>query len=143
MHTIAIRLHPGDDLKRSLIRYCTQNKISAAFILSCVGSLTHATIRFANQAVSETLSEKLEIITLSGTLSQHGAHLHIAVSDCTGKVTGGHLMENTYIYTTGEIVLGVLPATSFKRELDQDTGYQELAIFNNNDLKTNRAPLKK
>ncbi|NEQ53523.1 MAG: DNA-binding protein [Leptolyngbya sp. SIO3F4] len=49
MDVIAIRLNPGEDLKQSLLRCCIDKKIDAAYMLSCVGSLRQAAIRFANQ----------------------------------------------------------------------------------------------
>ena len=49
MDAIAIRLKPGEDLKQSLLRYCIDQKIDAAYMLSCVGSFRQAVIRFANR----------------------------------------------------------------------------------------------
>ena len=128
MDAIAIRLNPGEDLKQSLLRYCIDQKIDAAYMLSCVGSLRRAAIRFANQPEEKVLEQPLEIVSLEGTLSQHGAHLHIAISDSEGQVVGGHLMDGSNIYTTAEIVLGIVPNTVFKREIDPLTGYRELTI---------------
>ena len=128
MDVIAIRLKPGEDLKQSLLRYCIDRKIDAAYMLSCVGSLRQATIRFANQLEGTVFEQPLEIVSLEGTLSQQGVHLHIAVSDSEGQVIGGHLMDGSNIYTTAEIVLGVVPNTIFKREIDPLTGYRELTI---------------
>ncbi|MDV3352176.1 DNA-binding protein [Leptothoe sp. LEGE 181152] len=125
---IAIRLKPGEDLKPSLLRYCIDQKIDAAYMLSCVGSLRKAAIRFANQPEGTVFKQPLEIVSLEGTLSQHGAHLHIVVSDSEGQVIGGHLMDGSNIYTTAEIVLGIVPDAIFKREIDPLTGYIELTI---------------
>ncbi|MFG6093728.1 PPC domain-containing DNA-binding protein [Leptothoe sp. ISB3NOV94-8A] len=125
---IAIRLKPGEDLKQSLLRYCIDQKIDAAYMLSCVGSLRKAAIRFANQPEGTVFKQPLEIVSLEGTLSQHGAHLHIVVSDSEGHVIGGHLMDGSNIYTTAEIVLGIVPNTIFKREIDPLAGYRELTI---------------
>ncbi|MEL7144483.1 MAG: PPC domain-containing DNA-binding protein [Cyanobacteria bacterium J06643_4] len=126
---IAIRIRPGEDLKQSLLRYCIDQKIEAAYMLSCVGSLRQAAIRFANQPEGTVFEQPLEIVSLEGTLSQHGVHLHIAVSDSKGQVIGGHLMDGSTIYTTAEIVLGIMPDTIFKREIDPLTGYRELTII--------------
>ena len=125
---IAIRLKPGEDLKQSLLRYCIDQKIDAAYMLSCVGSLRQAAIRFANQPEGTVFEQSLEIVSLEGTLSQQGVHLHIAVSDSEGQVIGGHLMDGSNIYTTAEIVFGIVPNTIFKREIDPLTGYRELTI---------------
>ena len=89
----AVRLSPGEDLKQSLLKYCIDQTIDAAYLLSCVGSLRRAAIRFANRPEATVFEQALEIIALAGTLSQHGVHLHIAVSDGEGQVIGGHLIE--------------------------------------------------
>lgn len=128
MDIIAIRLKPEEDLKKTLLRYCIDQKIDAAYMLSCVGSLRQATIRFANQSEGTVLEQPLEIVSLEGTLSQQGVHLHIAVSDSEGQVIGGHLMDGSNIYTTAEIAFGIVPNTIFKREIDPLTGYKELTI---------------
>ena len=128
MEVIAIRLNPGEDLKQALLKYCIYHKVDAAYMLSCVGSLRQAAIRFANQPKETIIDQALEIISLAGTLSQHGIHLHIAVSDSEGQVIGGHLMDGSTIYTTAEIVMGIVPNSIFKREIDPLTGYKELKI---------------
>ena len=128
MDVIAIRLKPGEDLKQSLLRYCIDQEIDAAYMLSCVGSLRQAAIRFANQPEGTGFEQPLEIVSLEGTLSQYGIHLHIVVSDSEGQVIGGHLMDGSTIYTTAEIVLGIVLNTIFKREIDPLTGYRELTI---------------
>ncbi|MGZ5780687.1 MAG: PPC domain-containing DNA-binding protein [Burkholderiaceae bacterium] len=104
MEVVAFRLSPGVDLKQSLSDYCVEHKIDAACVISCVGSLRCARIRFADRAGSTAFEEKLEIVSLVGTLSQYGCHLHIAVSDGEGRVSGGHLMPDSHIYTTAEVV---------------------------------------
>ena len=45
--TYSIRLKPGEDLKESLIQLAKEKKLSAPFILTCCGSVSSATIRFA------------------------------------------------------------------------------------------------
>ncbi|MEM9219645.1 MAG: PPC domain-containing DNA-binding protein [Cyanobacteria bacterium P01_F01_bin.150] len=128
MDVIAIRLKPGEDLKQSLLKYCIDQKIDAAYMLSCVGSLRQVVIRFANQPEGRGFEQPLEILSLEGTLSQYGVHLHIAISDSEGQVIGGHLMNGSHIRTTAEIVLGLVPNAIFKREMDSLTGYRELTI---------------
>lgn len=128
MKTFAIRLKPCEDLKKSLSRFVEQNNIQAGFILTTVGSLQQATLRFANQDNSHVFKEKFEIVSLVGTLSIHGLHLHISLSDKTGKTIGGHLVDGCIIYTTAEIVIGSTEDLIFLRTVDKMTGYRELEI---------------
>lgn len=100
-------------------------------MMSCVGSLQCANIRYADCAQGTVIEGKLEILSLAGTLSRQGCHLHISVSDAQGHVVGGHLMPGSIIYTTAEIVLGILPEITFNREIDVKTGYKELKIVAN------------
>jgi len=125
---LAIRLKPGQDLKKELDHLVNNKKIDAAFVITCVGSLTKAVLRLANQPDTTEFEGKFEIVSLTGTLSRHGSHYHISLSDGTGKTIGGHLWEGCTIYTTAEIVLGVLPDTVFAREIDPQTTYDELVI---------------
>lgn len=111
-----------------LIAYTQSNKIKAGCMLTCVGSLKQICLRLANQPRSETYVDKFEIIALSGTLSQDGVHLHLAVADGFGKMTGGHLMDGNLIYTTAEIVMGEIEDVIFERRLDERTSYNELVI---------------
>jgi predicted DNA-binding protein with PD1-like motif len=39
------------------------------------------------------------------------------------------LLEGCRIYTTAELVIGVLPALVYTREPDLQTGYNELTIY--------------
>ncbi|MDZ7401889.1 MAG: DNA-binding protein [candidate division KSB1 bacterium] len=126
---LAIRLAPFQDLRKSLDSLVNLHQIEAGCILSCAGSLRQAAIRFANQDEATFLNEKFEIVSLSGTLSKNGSHLHIAISDSTGKTIGGHLMEGCLIYTTAEIMIGILPELKFVREHDPKSGYRELVIY--------------
>ncbi|MCY7349783.1 MAG: DNA-binding protein [Cytophagaceae bacterium] len=129
MTAIALRLGPGQDLKASLDAFVKRQNLAAVCILTCVGSLTKVPLRYANQPEAEVLTGHFEIVSMTGTLSAlSGSHLHLSVSDSTGRAIGGHLLEGSVVYTTAEIVLGVLPAYQFAREPDPKTGYRELVI---------------
>jgi len=43
----SLRLKPGEELYSSLLKYKRENDLQAAFIMTCCGSLTKATIRLA------------------------------------------------------------------------------------------------
>ncbi|HEY9049808.1 MAG TPA: PPC domain-containing DNA-binding protein [Ohtaekwangia sp.] len=123
-----IRLRPHEDLKKSLVAWAVQHNIKAAVIVTCVGSLEQYTLRFANQQNGISRTGHFEIVSLTGTLSNESAHLHLAVSDSTGQTTGGHLLDNNLIYTTAEIAIAELPDLEFDRETDSTYGYKELAV---------------
>jgi len=131
MKVFAIRLKPNTDLRESLKIFINSNNIKAGFILTAVGSLKQAKIRFADQTTSKVFNDKFEIVSLVGTLSTSGIHLHIAISDRDGKTIGGHLNDGCIIYTTSEIVIGESENFTFIRTTDEQTGFKELEIIPN------------
>jgi predicted DNA-binding protein with PD1-like motif len=128
MKVVPLRLKPGDDLRRVLEAWMGQQQEQAGCVISAVGSLSLAQLRFAGAAEATTISGDLEILSLAGTLSADGAHLHITIADSTGSVIGGHLCHGSLVRTTAELVLGLLPQWRFRRGLDPATGCAELRI---------------
>jgi len=124
----AIRLVPGDDLYFALDQFTKERGITAAAVLTCVGSLAKINIRLAGRKSSTCLEQKMEIIALSGTLSNDGCHVHISLADSDGRTIGGHLMAESIVHTTAEIVIIELSGTTFRRAVDPATGYRELVI---------------
>ena len=128
---IAFRLQKGDDLYQKLKLH-----MSAA-IVTCVGSLQVCRIRLAgaqpDQQNFQVINGPLEIVSLVGTISPDGIHVHISVSDSTGHVWGGHLTEGSIVDTTAEIVLLDFSSLTqgkqkFARLPDPQTGFRELSI---------------
>jgi predicted DNA-binding protein with PD1-like motif len=128
VRTYAIRLKPGEDLRGALEAFVRERHLRAAFVQTCVGSLNTVTIRFANQPNETLLTGPFEIVSLVGTFSVDGPHLHISVSDAQGKTLGGHLAAGSSIYTTAEVVIGEIAGTTFKRETDPVTTWKELVV---------------
>ena len=124
----AFRLKPGEDLKTAIENFAKAAKVKAGWIATCVGSLTEYNIRFANQEKPYSDKGHFEIISLVGTVSVNGLHLHISLADSTGKTIGGHLMEGCTIYTTAEIVIGVSGSLEFVRVKDGTTPWAELQV---------------
>jgi predicted DNA-binding protein with PD1-like motif len=123
-----LRLHPGDDLRGALDAALAARSCAAGFVLSGIGSLGAARLRYAGIETPATLLGDLEILTLAGTLSPTGSHLHMSVSDSEGRVRGGHVAPGCIVRTTAELLVAWLPAWRFTRELDPATGFAELTI---------------
>jgi predicted DNA-binding protein with PD1-like motif len=126
--THAFRLKPGDDLRNEIEAYVKTANIKAGWISTCVGSLTAYNIRFANQPEGSKGTGHFEIVSLVGTLSVTGLHIHISLSDSTGKTTGGHLLDSNIVYTTAEIIIQEDDDFVFTREKDGSTPWEELQI---------------
>jgi predicted DNA-binding protein with PD1-like motif len=128
MTVVPLRLQPGDDLRLALEAWMDAQQEQAGCVISAVGSLSLAQLRLAGATQATAIHGELEILSLSGTLSPDGVHLHIAISGSSGTVIGGHLCAGSLVRTTAELVIGLLPDWQFRRELDPATGYPELRI---------------
>lgn len=102
--------------------------IGAAIVLQGIGSLCAARLRFAGLAQASELSGDMEILTLAGSLSADGAHLHMSVSNAQGQLIGGHVDYGCTVRTTAEILVALLPAHAFSRTPDAVSGFKELVI---------------
>ncbi len=122
------RLKKGMDLKAEIENYAIENKISGV-ILCCVGCLDKVVIRLAGGVKILEKEEKFEIVSITGTLSPDGVHIHIAVSDEEGNTIGGHLKDGCIVDTTAEICIEEFENIKFKREFDESTGYGELVVM--------------
>jgi len=131
MQTFTFRLKPGQDLFNEIEAVAAEKNIEAGCVLSAVGSLTHATLRLANRDYYSEYDGHFEIVSMTGTVSIHGSHLHISISDGDGKTIGGHLVPGCKIYTTAEIVLVIFDDVVYKREFAEDSGYEELVVKKN------------
>ena len=129
MQNYTFRLKSGQDLFDSIQAFVMEKHIEAGCILSGVGSLTHAMLRLANREYSSEYEGHFEIVSITGTVSIHGSHLHISISDEDGKTLGGHFESGCKIYTTAEIVIAVFMDVIYKREFAEDSGYAELTIY--------------
>jgi predicted DNA-binding protein with PD1-like motif len=121
-----LRLLPGGDLRMSVERYLHLHQLEAAWMVTAAGSLTAYRIRMANRNKAANGFGFFEILSVTGTLSIYGVHLHICIADAEGNAIGGHLMEGCIIYTTAELVLESSDILKFTRE--QDGAYKELKI---------------
>jgi len=129
IQTYTFRLKPGQDLFKEIKTFVDEKGIEAGNILTCVGSLTKATLRLANSlSYYNTFEGPFEIVSLTGTVSTHGSHLHISISNGKGPTIGGHLGEGCLIFTTAEIVIIEFPEIVYKREYCEISGHAELVI---------------
>jgi predicted DNA-binding protein with PD1-like motif len=132
MRAHAFRLTPGADLKAELARLTEALGLRAGFILTCVGSLSHARLRMPGAAdeteVYRTFEGPMEIVSLTGTLLPDGLHVHISLSGADGACVGGHLAHGSIVHTTAELVIGELTDAEFRRRPNPATGYAELSV---------------
>jgi uncharacterized protein len=128
MQAYPLRLSPGDDLRGALEDLLRQHEWPAAFVIQGIGSLGVAQLRYAGKEEPAELRDDLEILTLAGSISPDGAHLHMTVADPQGRVFGGHVARGCVVRTTAEILLALLPEHRFSREYDSGSGFAELVV---------------
>lgn len=121
-----LRLLPGDDVRGTLAAWCNERQVEAAAIVSAVGSVSCALLRYGGRSEGTRTEGDLEVCMLSGTLSRYGMHVHLAIADAQGAMVGGHLLEGTLVRTTLEIVVQEIGGVRLLRRLDERTGFSEL-----------------
>jgi predicted DNA-binding protein with PD1-like motif len=129
MQNYTFRLKPAQDLFDAIQGFAMEKQVEAGCILSGVGSLTHATLRLANRSFLSEYDGHFEIVSITGTVSMHGSHLHISISNGDGNTIGGHLDSGCKIYTTAEVVIAVFDDVVYRREFAEDSGYKELVVY--------------
>lgn len=128
MEILATRFVPGSDLKASLRAWTRSQQVTAGFVLTAVGSLREACLRLAGRDEGQTLTGPFEIVSLVGTVSPDGLHLHLAIADAEGQVRGGHLLDGCVVGTTAEIAIARSSDLILRRTFDPQTGYKELTV---------------
>jgi predicted DNA-binding protein with PD1-like motif len=116
------------DLRGELERLAQEDRRCCGFIVCGIGSLESPVLRFADQARGVVLAGPQEVISLAGSISPDGAHLHLLVADREGRSVGGHLCHGSRVRTTMELLLARTAGWQLGRERDAATGHLELTI---------------
>jgi predicted DNA-binding protein with PD1-like motif len=115
--TYVIAFRPDDDAVAGLNEFARDHKVSCAHF-AAIGAFSRATLAwydFAGKTYREIrVDEPVEVVSCIGdvALDQDDVpivHMHCAVSNHTGKVTGGHLLE-ARVSATLEVFLTQEPA---------------------------------
>ena len=122
------RLKKGQDLKKEIINFVNENNIEAGIVKCGVGCVYEAKFRLADGESVMHKQDNYEIVSLMGTVSKNGCHIHISLGDKDGNVIGGHLVDGCLVNTTAEVCIEELNEYKFTREFDDNTGYKELVI---------------
>lgn len=107
---------------------CIIVSASAGAVVSGVGCVSRWRLRDATGVRVRSGEEDVEIVSLMGTVSEYGCHLHASFSREDLSAFGGHLLPGCTVNTTAEIVLAEIGSCVFTRRPDSETGYEELEI---------------
>ncbi|QJW85700.1 DNA-binding protein [Ramlibacter terrae] len=124
MRELVLRLSPGADLRRAIEAQCREALPEGGFVLGGIGSLQDPVLRLADRDDATTWPGPFEILTLTGTVTPEGAHLHASIASATGQVFGGHVVEGNLVRTAAEVLVVGLAQWRLARELDAGTGYR-------------------
>lgn len=122
------RLCHDSDLLESINKYCDQNNIRVGYV-SVLGALKKANLGFYDQQERKyyniPVDKNLEIVNCYGNISvkddEPFAHIHLVVSDNTGKTYAGHTMPGCIVFA-GEIYIHQVQGQDLKRKYDEVTG---------------------
>ena len=128
MQPLPLKLAPGSDLRLSLEELAQRDGISG-FVLGVVGNLTKASFQCPGQAEPTVLEGDLEVITLNGTFSPEGVHLHLSLSDGACQVWGGHLEPGTIVQKGVDLLIGVLEQRDVSPARQTSTPRIEIAVL--------------
>ncbi len=129
------RLKKGQDLKKEIIKFAEENNINAGIIKCAVGCVYEARFRLVGAEGFYEAKEDFEIVSVTGTVSKNGCHIHISLSDKEGKTVGGHLTDGCLINTTCEVCIESFDNYYFDRVFDDSTGYKELIVKKIEEIK--------
>lgn len=107
MRAKPVHLEAGADLRSSL-EAIAQRENAVGFVLSVVGNMSQASFACPGGEGPTVLQGELEIITLQGTVSPQGVHLHLSFSDAACQVWGGHLEQGSHVLRGADLLLGFL-----------------------------------
>ena len=130
MRALPLKLGPGSDLRRSLEQLAIEQN-AAGFVLGVVGNLSQAAFQCPGRPQPSVLQGDLEIITLNGTVSPQGVHLHLSLSDGDCQVWGGHLEHGTLVLKGADLLVGFLTEPGPPVERQRCGGHSRNGWFRN------------
>ena len=110
------RLKKGQDLKKEIINFVNKQDIEAGIVKCGVGCVYEAKFRLADGESIMHKKDNYEIVSLMGTVSKNGCHIHISLAGQDGCVIGGHLVDGCLVNTTAEISIEELTDYKFTRK---------------------------
>jgi hypothetical protein len=128
------RLFEGEDLAEAIKKRVEESGIKAGFFL-LIGSLEDAALGYYKSGQYKTihLDGPLEIASCMGNiaLDEKGEliiHAHMVVSNEKGEAFGGHLMKDSHVGATAELVIVEAEGVNLQRALDEKTGLKLLKL---------------
>lgn len=125
--TYMLVFEPGEEFTATLLEFARAQNIQGAHF-TALGAFQNSLLAFfdpnSNEYVEYAVDQQMEVASLTGNISMMDGdwkiHAHAVLSDLTGSVRAGHLVEG-YVRPTLELALAV-GVEALKRKLDPGTG---------------------
>jgi hypothetical protein len=121
------RLFEGEDLIEAIKNRAEESGVKAGVFL-LIGALKEVVLGYYRAARYESirLEGPLEIASCIGNIavdekSEVVIHAHLVVSNEKGEAFGGHLMKNSYVGVTAELVIIEAVGVTLQKILDEKT----------------------
>ncbi|MGB9714356.1 MAG: PPC domain-containing DNA-binding protein [Candidatus Bathyarchaeales archaeon] len=128
------RLFEDEDLVEAIRERAEKNGVNAG-ILFVIGTLKDAVLGYYLKGEYKyiRLDEPLEIASCMGNIaldedSKLVVHAHIVVSNEKGEAFGGHLMQNSHVAATAELVIIEADGLKLQRAFDAKTKLKLLRL---------------
>ena len=141
MRAVPLHLEAGSDVRRSLEQLALDHN-AGGFVLSVVGNLSQAAFACPGKSAPTVLAGELEIITLQGTISPDGVHLHLSFSDASCQVWGGHLEHGPLVLRGADLLVGLLSAGSSAAPIASASSEPRVEIAGRPDCPFSRRALR-
>jgi len=129
-----LRVREGEDLAEAIRKRAEENGIKAGAIFA-IGSLKEAVLGYLEKGEYKyiRLDGPLEIASCMGNIAvdEKGeviVHAHVVVSDRKGVAFGGHLMKDSHVGATAELVIIEALGIDLRRAFDEKTGIRLLKL---------------
>lgn len=121
------RISKGEDLAEAIKKRAQEGEIKAGMFIA-IGSLKEAVLGYyeKGQYKSIQLDGPLEIASCTGNIAvdERGnvvIHAHLVVSNENGEAFGGHLMKDSFVAATAELIIIEAIGVKLQRVLDEKT----------------------
>jgi hypothetical protein len=125
--TVFSRMLEGEDVFESIKNRAEVGGIRAGFFI-LIGTVKHATLGFYKDGKYETirLEGPLEVASCTGNVAvdekgETVIHAHIVVSNEKGEAFGGHLMKDSEVGATAELIMVEAVGVKVQRVHDEKT----------------------
>ncbi|TET12433.1 DNA-binding protein [Candidatus Aerophobetes bacterium] len=130
---IALRLDYGDDIHRSVERFCKDEEIHTGVIVSGIGTLYKARLHsiiatdFPGRDEILEMEGPIEISGIHGIVADYKPHMHFTIyNHDTGQVMAGHLEPGCLVLYLAELCLLKVSNLPLARFHDREKNFLKL-----------------